>query len=87
MDATQRPMAPMPTMPNVHPARHISGAVLDAFSQEPPSSMPFAALPNVLLSPHVGAFTEEALEKMSRIAVDQVFQFLDGERPMHMNVR
>ena len=68
-------------------ARHISGAVLDAFSQEPPSSMPFAALPNVLLSPHVGAFTEEALEKMSRIAVDQVFQFLDGERPMHMNVR
>ena len=51
-------------------ARHISGAVLDAFSQEPPSSMPFAALPNVLLSPHVGAFTEEALEKMSRIAVD-----------------
>ena len=62
-------------------ARHISGAVLDAFSQEPPSSMPFAALPNVLLSPHVGAFTEEALEKMSRIAVDQVFQFLDGERP------
>ena len=68
-------------------ARHIGGAVLDAFSQEPPSSMPFAALPNVLLSPHVGAFTEEALEKMSRIAVDQVFQFLDGERPMHMNVR
>ena len=68
-------------------ARHISGAVLDAFSQEPPSSMPFAALPNVLLSPHVGAFTEEALEKMSRIAVDQVFQFLDGERPMHMNLR
>ena len=42
---------------------------------------------DVLLSPHVGAFTEEALEKMSRIAVDQVFQFLDGERPMHMNVR
>ena len=49
--------------------------------------MPFAALPNVLLSPHVGAFTEEALEKMRRIAVDQVFQFLDGERPMHMKVR
>lgn len=68
-------------------ARRISGAVLDAFSQEPPSSMPFDALPNVLLSPHIGAFTEEALEKMSRIAVDQVFQFLDGERPSHAKER
>ena len=68
-------------------ARHIGGAVLDAFSQEPPSSMPFAALPNVLLSPHVGAFTEEALEKMSRIAVDQVFQFLSGERPVHAKAK
>ena len=68
-------------------ARHIGGAVLDAFSQEPPSSMPFAALPNVLLSPHVGAFTEEALEKMSRIAVDQVFQFLSGERPVHAKTK
>lgn len=68
-------------------AHRISGAVLDAFSQEPPSSMPFAALPNVLLSPHVGAFTEEALEKMSRIAVDQVFQFLSGERPVHAKGR
>lgn len=68
-------------------ARSISGAVLDAFSQEPPAALPFAALPNVLLSPHVGAFTEEALEKMSRIAVDQVFQFLDGERPAHAKGR
>lgn len=47
--------------------------------------MPFA-LPNVPFR-RMSAFTEEALEKMSRIAVDQVFQFLDGERPMHMKVR
>lgn len=63
--------------------RRISGAVLDAFSQEPPRALPFTTLPNALLSPHIGAFTEEALEKMSRIAVDQVFQFLSGERPAH----
>lgn len=68
-------------------ARHISGAVLDAFSQEPPSSMPFAALPNVLLSPHVGCVHRRSPRKMSRIAVDQVFQFLARRAPMHMNVR
>ena len=62
----------------------ISGAVLDAFALEPPGETPFAQLGNVLLSPHVGAFTEEALDKMSRIAVDQVFEYLEGKAPRNL---
>jgi D-3-phosphoglycerate dehydrogenase len=63
----------------------ISGAVLDAFSQEPPvEKLPFAELDNVMLSPHTGAFTEAALDNMGRLAIDQVFQYLDGQRPAHL---
>ncbi len=66
-------------------SKRICGAVLDAFSQEPPvDKLPFLELDNVMLSPHTGAFTEEALDKMGRIAIDQVFQYLDGQKPTHL---
>ena len=65
-------------------SRHISGAAVDAFAEEPPSNLPFMELDNVLLSPHAGAFTEEALEKMSTIAIDQVMTYLHGEPPSHL---
>lgn len=64
--------------------RRIAGAILDAFAVEPPNSLPFAAMPNVLLSPHVGAFTVDAVEKMAKGVVDQVFEYLDGKTPKNL---
>lgn len=49
----------------------IADAAIDAFAQEPPSALPFVELKNVLFSPHTGAVTEEALEKMGKIAIAQ----------------
>lgn len=62
----------------------LAGAAIDAFAQEPPSNLPFVELENVLLSPHAGAFTEEALEKMDKIAIEQVMSHLHGETPSHL---
>lgn len=62
----------------------IAGAVLDVYAEEPPVALPFVDLPNVTLSPHVGAFTVDAMEKMGKGAVDQVFAYLQGEKPVHV---
>lgn len=59
----------------------IAGAIVDAYSQEPMTESPLFSLGNVILSPHAGAFTTDALNNMSSMSVDQVFQYLDGQMP------
>ena len=61
----------------------IRGAGLDVFEQEPmPENHPLASLPNVVLTPHSGGVTAEALETGLRLAVDNVFAAMRG-KPMN----
>lgn len=57
----------------------IAGAGLDAFLQEPLGESPFTALENVVLTPHLGAYSLEAGENMSRMAAEAVCALLAGE--------
>jgi D-3-phosphoglycerate dehydrogenase len=60
----------------------IKGAALDVFAAEPISGEhPFARLENVLLSPHSGAMTEEAGERLSDSVARQVRDILGGRTP------
>lgn len=65
--------------------RRIAGAALDVYEDEPFSAdSPLAGLENVILSPHTGGLTEEALHGMALSAADQILQALRGERPPHL---
>lgn len=57
------------------------GAGLDVFEQEPiGAASPLAALPNVVLTPHIAAHSEESLKAMSLVAED-VVRVLEGKPP------
>ena len=61
----------------------IAGAGLDVFDQEPlPEGHPLGDASNVVLTPHSGGVTAEALETGLRMAVDNVFAVLRG-KPMN----
>jgi D-3-phosphoglycerate dehydrogenase / 2-oxoglutarate reductase len=61
----------------------IAGAALDVFQQEPTTDSPLFALPNVVVTPHLGASTAEAQDRAGVTAAEQVASALRGAVPMH----
>lgn len=53
----------------------IRGAVLDVYTSEPPDKCPFASLDNVVLTPHLGASTEEAQINAGTVVVEKIRNF------------
>jgi len=65
--------------------RRIAGAALDVYEEEPlAADSPLAGLDNLILSPHTGGLTEEAMHRMALSAADQILQALRGERPPYL---
>ncbi|KRT57859.1 NAD(P)-dependent oxidoreductase, partial [endosymbiont of Ridgeia piscesae] len=47
----------------------IAAAALDVFAVEPPDDMEMLQLPNLLVTPHIGGSSEEAILAMGRAAI------------------
>ncbi len=60
--------------------RHIKGAALDVFDQEPlPEGHPFYRLDNVLLSPHCADHTADWLEQAMKFFIEQFRSYQNGQ--------
>jgi D-3-phosphoglycerate dehydrogenase len=53
----------------------IRGAVLDVYTCEPPTHCPFTELENIVLTPHLGASTEEAQINAGTVVVEKIKDF------------
>jgi len=66
---------------------HLRAAALDAFSKEPPEhDNPLLSLPQVIVTPHMGAATDMAANEMGRMAMEDCIAVLKGERPKYIVV-
>jgi D-3-phosphoglycerate dehydrogenase len=63
----------------------LSGAALDVFEKEPlPKNHPLTKMPNVILTPHIAWYSEEAMMKQKRETVLNVKEFLLGRKPPYL---
>ncbi len=56
-------------------AGRIRGAALDVYETEPPEGSPLLELDNIVLTPHLGASTEEAQINAGTVVVEKIRNF------------
>ncbi|MCW5634338.1 MAG: C-terminal binding protein [Rubrivivax sp.] len=65
-------------------AGRLGGAGLDVFDPEPPDPLhPLFALTNIVVTNHIGWYSEEAMRDLQRKAAEEVVRVLGGEPPRH----
>ena len=62
-------------------SRQIGGAALDVLEKEPPINSPLLHRENVILTPHTGFYSEEALVDLLVKAAEEVVLVLSGKAP------
>lgn len=59
----------------------LAGAALDVYEHEPYPEPRLLALPNVVLTPHVGSAEVRLREQMAHVVVDNLVAIMEGRRP------
>ena len=73
--------------------RRISSAVLDVWYRYPsdtnptlPANLEFHKLPNVLMTPHVSAWTDGMLEARAKLIAENIARIAEGKIPSNLVV-
>ena len=61
--------------------KRIAGYAADVFEKEPPTDSPLLALPNVLLTPHIGWYTQDHMRSLGDQVIASVLSIYEGEAP------
>jgi len=64
-------------------AGRLGAAAVDVWASEPAAEGPLFGAPNALITPHVAAYTTEAVDRMGMMAAREVVRVLSGERPLY----
>lgn len=63
----------------------IAGAATDVYSKEPPrADFPLFELDNIIVTPHIAAYTLEAMRRMDMMNAEDVIKFFRGEKPRYV---
>lgn len=62
--------------------KKIAGAGLDVYEHEPQVSPELLALPNVVLTPHLGSAVASLRESMAQVVVDNTIALIEGKEPV-----
>ncbi len=67
--------------------KKIAGAAIDVYEKEPPldKNHPLFEAPNVILLPHIGYATKEAIELRGEIVIENIYKWLNGNPQNIMN--
>lgn len=66
-------------------SKQITGAALDVFEDEPLTSQnPLINLDNLILTPHIGGASSDVVRHHSKMAVKDIFSFLEGQSPINL---
>ena len=68
---------------NALTTREIAGAAFDCFVDEPLTGSPLLGLDNIVVTPHIGAHTKEAIERVGVVAAQNVINSLKGKEPLY----
>jgi D-3-phosphoglycerate dehydrogenase len=81
VNTARGPIVSQPALVSALHSGRLHGAGLDVLEGEPSdASNPLFALPNLVVSPHNAASTEEGLARMARQAAQNILDVLDGKR-------
>ena len=84
VNTARGPLVDTPALLGALDSGRVAAAALDVFPVEPlPPGNPVVAHPRIIATPHVSAFTEEAIHRETAWVLEDIVNILDGQAVQH----
>jgi D-3-phosphoglycerate dehydrogenase len=81
VNTSRGPLVDLDSLSNALETGRLSAAALDVFDIEPVDPGRLEGIPNLIATPHMAYYSEEALQESQRKAATQVIKVLTGREP------